>query len=388
MLSKENLMSEQYRIETLAIHAGQEPDPSTGAIMTPIYQTSTYVLPEVGQNRGYEYSRSDNPTRTALQANLAALEGAKYGLAFASGLAATDIVMRLMRPGDHIVVGDDVYGGTYRMFDKVLKHYGLNFSFVDLTDLDAFQQALRAETKLVWLETPTNPNLKLADIAALSELAHARQALVVVDNTFASSYLQNPLALGADLVLHSTTKYLGGHSDVVGGAVMLNDQAIYEQLKFLQNAIGSVPAPMDCWLVLRGIKTLAVRMERHCRNALTLAQWLADHPAVARVIYPGLPDHPQHELAKRQMKDFGGMISIILNGGEPAALELVKRTKLFALAESLGGVESLIEVPHAMTHASTADSDIAVDPGLVRLSVGIEHIDDLRADLAGALVGL
>ncbi|HRV91747.1 MAG TPA: cystathionine gamma-synthase [Anaerolineae bacterium] len=381
-------MSEQYRIETLAIHAGQEPDPSTGAIMTPIYQTSTYVLPEVGQNRGYEYSRSDNPTRTALQANLAALEGAKYGLAFASGLAATDIVMRLMRPGDHIVVGDDVYGGTYRMFDKVLKHYGLNFSFVDLTDLDAFQQALRAETKLVWLETPTNPNLKLADIAALSELAHARQALVVVDNTFASSYLQNPLALGADLVLHSTTKYLGGHSDVVGGAVMLNDQAIYEQLKFLQNAIGSVPAPMDCWLVLRGIKTLAVRMERHCRNALTLAQWLADHPAVARVIYPGLPDHPQHELAKRQMKDFGGMISIILNGGEPAALELVKRTKLFALAESLGGVESLIEVPHAMTHASTADSDIAVDPGLVRLSVGIEHIDDLRADLAGALVGL
>ena len=381
-------MSEQYRIETLAIHAGQEPDPSTGAIMTPIYQTSTYVLPEVGQNRGYEYSRSDNPTRTALQANLAALEGAKYGLAFASGLAATDIVMRLMRPGDHIVVGDDVYGGTYRMFDKVLKHYGLNFSFVDLTDLDAFQQALRAETKLVWLETPTNPNLKLADIAALSELAHAQQALVVVDNTFASSYLQNPLALGADLVLHSTTKYLGGHSDVVGGAVMLNDQAIYEQLKFLQNAIGSVPAPMDCWLILRGIKTLAVRMERHCRNALTLAQWLADHPAVAQVIYPGLPDHPQHELAKRQMKDFGGMISIILNGGEPAALELVKRTKLFALAESLGGVESLIEVPHAMTHASTADSDIAVDPGLVRLSVGIEHIDDLRADLAGALVGL
>lgn len=381
-------MSEQYRIETLAIHAGQEPDPSTGAIMTPIYQTSTYVLPKVGQNRGYEYSRSDNPTRTALQANLAALEGAKYGLAFASGLAATDIVMRLMRPGDHIVVGDDVYGGTYRMFDKILKHYGLQFSFVDLTDLDAFHQALRAETKLVWLETPTNPNLKLADIAALSELAHARQALVVVDNTFASSYLQNPLALGADLVLHSTTKYLGGHSDVVGGAVMLNDQAIYEQLKFLQNAIGSVPAPMDCWLVLRGIKTLAVRMERHCRNALTLAQWLADHPAVARVIYPGLPDHPQHELAKRQMKDFGGMISIILNGGEAAALELVKRTKLFALAESLGGVESLIEVPHAMTHASTADSDIAVDPGLVRLSVGIEHIDDLRADLAGALVGL
>ncbi|MCB0192252.1 MAG: cystathionine gamma-synthase [Anaerolineae bacterium] len=378
-------MSQEYKIDTLAIHAGQEPDPSTGAIMTPIYQTSTYVQPDVGQHLGYEYSRTDNPTRTALQANLAALEGAKHGLVFASGLAATDIVMRLMRPGDHIVVGDDVYGGTYRMFDKVLKHYGLEFSYIDLTDLDAFQQALRPNTKLVWLETPTNPNLKLADIAALSELAHARQAQVVVDNTFASSYLQNPLALGADIVLHSTTKYLGGHSDVVGGAVMLNNTEIYEQLKFLQNAIGSVPGPQDCWLVLRGIKTLAVRMERHCRNALTLAQWLSDHPAVAQVLYPGLPDHPQHELAKRQMRDFGGMISIILKGGEPAAREMVKRTHLFALAESLGGVESLIEVPYAMTHASTADSDIAVDPGLVRLSVGIEHIDDLQADLAEAL---
>ncbi|MCB0211859.1 MAG: cystathionine gamma-synthase [Anaerolineae bacterium] len=378
-------MSQEYKIDTLAIHAGQKPDPSTGAIMTPIYQTSTYVQPEVGHHLGYEYSRTDNPTRTALQANLAALEGAKHGLVFASGLAATDIVMRLMRPGDHIVVGDDVYGGTYRMFDKVLKHYGLEFSYVDLTDLDAFQQALQPNTKLVWLETPTNPNLKLADIAALSELAHARQAQVVVDNTFASSYLQNPLALGADIVLHSTTKYLGGHSDVVGGAVMLNNTETYEQLKFLQNAIGSVPGPQDCWLVLRGIKTLAVRMERHCRNALTLAQWLSDHPAVARVIYPGLPEHPQHELAKRQMRDFGGMISIILKGGEAAAREMVKRTHLFALAESLGGVESLIEVPYAMTHASTADSDIAVDPGLVRLSVGIEHIDDLQADLAEAL---
>lgn len=381
-------MSQEYKIDTLAIHAGQEPDPTTGAIMTPIYQTATYVQPEVGKHLGYEYSRTDNPTRTALQANLAALEGAKYGLVFASGLAATDIIMRLMRPGDHIVVGDDVYGGTFRMFDKVLKHYGLAFSYVDLTDLDAFQQALQSNTKLVWLETPTNPNLKLADIAALSQLAHAQQTLVVVDNTFASSYLQNPLALGADLVLHSTTKYLGGHSDVVGGAVMLNDATIYEQLKFLQNAIGSVPGPQDCWLVMRGIKTLAVRMERHCHNALALAQWLSDHPAVAQVIYPGLPDHPQHELAKRQMRDFGGMISIILHGGEPSAVQMVKRTKLFALAESLGGVESLIEVPYAMTHASTADSDIAVDPGLVRLSVGIEHIDDLRADLQEALVGL
>jgi cystathionine beta-lyase/cystathionine gamma-synthase len=377
----------KYHFETLAIHAGQEPDPATGAIMTPIYQTSTYVQPEAGKPKaGYEYSRTDNPTRTALQANLAALEGGAYGLAFASGLAATDIVMRLMRPGDHIVVGDDVYGGTYRMFDKILKHYGLTFSYVDLTDLEAFRQALQSDTKMVWLETPTNPNLKLADIAALAQIAHAHPALVVVDNTFASPYLQNPLALGADIVLHSTTKYIGGHSDVVGGAVILNDPDIYKELKFLQNAIGSVPGPQDCWLLLRGIKTLALRMERHCQNALTLARWLSDHPAVAKVIYPGLPEHPQHELAKRQMRDFGGMISLILQGGTPAALEMVKRTKLFALAESLGGVESLIEIPAAMTHMSTADSEIAVEAGLVRLSVGIENVEDLQLDLAEALM--
>ena len=382
-------MSANYKIETLAIHAGQEPDPTTGAIMTPIYQTSTYVQPEVGKPKmGYEYSRTANPTRTALESNLAALEGGSYGLAFASGLAATDIVMRLMRPGDHVVVGDDVYGGTFRMFDKVLKHYGLEFAFVNLADLADFQEAIQPATKMVWLETPTNPNLKLADIAALSKIAHAHGALVVVDNTFASPYLQNPLSLGADLVIHSTTKYLGGHSDVIGGAVILNDPQIYDQLKFFQNAIGSVPGPQDCWLVLRGIKTLHLRMERHSQNALSLARWLSDHPAVAEVIYPGLPDHPQHELAKRQMHGFGGMISITLKGGQPAALEMVKHTKLFALAESLGGVESLIEVPAAMTHASTAESDIAVDPGLVRLSVGIEHVEDLRNDLAAALAAL
>ncbi|RME51616.1 MAG: cystathionine gamma-synthase [Caldilineae bacterium] len=377
-----------YKMETLAIHAGQEPDPATGAVMTPIYQTSTYVQDGVGRHRGYEYSRTDNPTRTALQTNLAALEGGRFGLAFASGMAATDTVLRLLRPGDHVVLGDDVYGGTYRLFDKLLKPFDLTFSIADLTTPDGLRRAIRPQTRLVWLETPTNPHLKLADIAALSQIAHAHNALVAVDNTFASPCLQQPLQLGADIVVHSTTKYLGGHSDVVGGAVVLNDPALYEQLKFMQNAIGAVPGPMDCWLVLRGIKTLPLRMERHCANALTLARWLENQPAVARVLYPGLPSHPQHELARRQMRAFGGMISILMRGGGEAAVRLAERTRLFALAESLGGVESLIEVPAAMTHASTADSELAVDPGLVRLSVGIEHVDDLQADLARALRGL
>ncbi len=378
-------MSDKHHLETKVIHAGQEPDPTTGAVMTPIYQTSTYVQEEVGKHKGYEYSRTANPTRTALEQNLAALEGAAYGLAFASGMAAINTVVTLLKPGDHAVVMNDVYGGTFRLFDKIIKQYGIEFSFVDAADLDAFRAALRPNTKMVWLETPTNPNLKLIDIAAVAEISHQTEALVVVDNTFASPYLQSPLDLGADLVVHSTTKYLGGHSDTVGGAAMMNDPALYETLAFAQNSMGSVPGPQDCWLVLRGIKTLAVRMERHCQNAMTLAQWLSDHPAVEKVMYPGLPDHPQHALAKRQMRDFGGMISIILKGGEPAAREIVKHTKLFALAESLGGVESLIEVPAAMTHASTAGSDFAVDPGLVRLSVGIEHVDDLLADLAQAL---
>lgn len=378
-------MSDKHHLETKVIHAGQEPDPTTGAVMTPIYQTSTYVQEEVGKHKGYEYSRTANPTRTALEKNLAALEGGKFGLAFASGMAAINTIITLLKPGNHALVMNDVYGGTFRLFDKIIKNYGVEFSFVDAANLDAFRAAIQPNTKMVWLETPTNPNLKLIDIAAVSEIAHGAEALVVVDNTFASPYLQSPLALGADIVVHSTTKYLGGHSDTVGGAAVMNDPALFDALAFAQNSMGSVPGPQDSWLVLRGIKTLAVRMDRHCENAMTLAQWLSDHPAVEKVIYPGLPDHPQHELAKRQMRHFGGMMSIVLKGGEPAARELVKHTQLFALAESLGGVESLIEVPAAMTHASTADSDFAVDPGLVRLSVGIEHVDDLMHDLAQAL---
>jgi cystathionine beta-lyase/cystathionine gamma-synthase len=331
----------------------------------------------VGENKGYIYSRVDNPTRTALETNLAALEGAEYGLAFSSGMAATDAVMRLMRPGDHVVTGDDIYGGLFRLLDTVLKPAGIKVTFIDLTDLDVFQQAIRPHTRLVWLETPSNPGLKLADIAALAEIAHTHQALVAVDNTFASPYLQQPLALGADIVAHSATKFLGGHFDIVGGAIALDDAEIYEQLKHLQYTTGAIPSPQDCWLLLRSIKTLPLRMDRHCQNALFLARWLADHPAVERVIYPGLPDYPQHELASRQMRDFGGMISPILKGGPPAALEMVKKTKLFALAVSLGGVESLIEVPIGMTHASAAESEIAVDPALVRLSVGVEDYDDL-----------
>ncbi len=335
-------MTQKYHLETRVSHAGQEPDSTTGAVMPPVYQTSTYVQEGVGKHKGYDYSRSGNPTRTALEENMAALEGAAYGLAFASGMAAINTVITQLKPGDHALVVNDVYGGTFRLFDKVIKDYGVEFSYVDAANLDAFRAAIRPNTKMVWLETPTNPNLKLIDIAAVSAIAHENGALVVVDNTFASPFLQSPLALGADLVIHSTTKYLGGHSDVVGGAAVMNDRTLYEALRFKQNAMGGVPGPQDCWLVLRGIKTLAVRMERHCRNAMTLAQWLADHPAVEKVIYPGLPNHPQHELAKRQMRGFGGMISIILKGGEPAALKMVEHTKLFALAESLGGVESLI----------------------------------------------
>ncbi|GAB4482502.1 MAG: cystathionine gamma-synthase [Anaerolineae bacterium] len=380
-------MSEQHHIETQAVHAGQEPDPSTGAVMTPIYQTSTYVQTAPAEHRGYEYSRTDNPTRTAFQNLIAALEGGGYGLAFASGMAAIDAVMRLLSPGDHTVVGNDVYGGTFRLFDKVLARCGLAFTYVDTTSPDHVAAALRPETRLIWLETPTNPYLRLADIRAISDLA-PEGVLVAVDNTFASPYLQQPLALGADIVVHSTTKYLGGHSDVVGGAVVVNDEAIYRQLKFLQNAVGAVPGPQDVWLTMRGIKTLHVRMDRHSQNALRVARYLSGHRAVQRVLYPGLEIHPQHDLARRQMRDFGGMVSLIMAGGDVAARAFVSRTRLFALAESLGGVESLIEHPYSMTHASTADSDLAVEPGLVRLSVGIEHIDDLLADLDQALRGL
>ncbi len=385
-------MSEQHakgwHFETLAIHAGQAPDPSTGAIMTPIYQTSTYVQAAPAEHKGYEYSRTDNPTRKALEDCLAALEGAPYGLAFASGMAATDTIFKLLNAGDHVIAANDVYGGTFRLADKVLRRFGLNFSWVDTSSLDAVRAALRPETKLIWLESPTNPRMMLADIAAISGLAREREVLVVVDNTFASPALQQPLALGAHLALHSTTKYLGGHSDVVGGAVMARDEGLFQQLKFLQNAAGAVPGPVDCFLVLRGLKTLGLRMERHSANGLRVAQFLDDHPAVKAVYYPGLPGHPQHELARRQMRDFGGMLSAVLHGGPEAGKRFVSRTRLFSLAESLGGVESLIEHPYSMTHASTATSEIAVDPGLVRLSVGIEHIDDLLDDLRQALAGL
>lgn len=376
-------MDKHYHLDTLAIHAGQEPDPATGAIMTPIYQTSTFVQTEPGVNKGYEYSRSGNPTRAALEALIAALEGGKYGLAFASGLASIDICLRLLNPGDHVIAGSDVYGGTYRLFERVLARYGLRFSWIDTSDMDALKAAFTPETRMLWLETPTNPLMSLADIQAISD-ATPDDVIIVVDNTFASPAIQQPLLLGADIVMHSSTKYLGGHSDVVGGVLAMNDDSLYEQLKFLQNAVGSVPGPMDCFLVMRGIKTLGIRMERHSQNALKVAQFLEDHPAVKRVLYPGLESHPQYELALRQMKDSGGMLSILLDSPE-AARRFVSRTKLFSLAESLGGVESLIEHPYSMTHASTATSPIAVPNELVRLSVGIENIDDLIADIQQAL---
>lgn len=377
------MTDKDLHLNTLAIHAGVQPDPTTGAIMTPIYQTSTYVQPEPAVHKGYEYSRTDNPTRQALEDSIAALEGGKFGLAFASGMSAIDTIMRLFNPGDHIIVGNDVYGGTFRLFDKVLSRYGLQFSWVDQTDFHTVKSAFTDKTRLLWLETPTNPYLALGDIVALARIA-PQQVLVGVDNTFASPAIQQPLKLGADIAMHSSTKYLGGHSDVVGGLLAMNDESIFKELKFLQNAVGAVPGPMDCFLTLRGIKTLAIRMQRHSENALQIAQMLEDHPQVKRVLYPGLESHPQHELAQRQMNYFGGMVSIILNS-EAEAKKLATRTKLFSLAESLGGVESLIEHPYSMTHASTADSDIAVDPALVRLSVGIEYVEDLLNDLRQAL---
>ncbi len=376
------------KFESLAIHAGQEPETNTGAVMTPIYQTSTYAQDGVGKARqGYEYSRTKNPTRLALENCLAALEGGSYGLAFSSGMAATDTVLRLVDSGAHILAGNDVYGGTFRLFDKVLRRFGLHFDFVDTTDPENLADSLTPQTRLVWLETPTNPLLNITDIRAVAEIvhAHASHPWLVVDNTFATPYLQRPLELGADIVVHSTTKYLGGHSDVVGGAVIVKDETLYEKLAFLQNAVGAVPGPMDCFLVLRGIKTLAVRMERHAENAAALADFLAGHPAVDRLMYPFHSSHPHNALARQQMKNGGGMISLVLKGGRQAALRTAQATRLFTLAESLGGVESLIEVPAAMTHLSTAGSQMEVDPGLIRLSVGIEHKDDLLEDLKQAL---
>jgi cystathionine beta-lyase/cystathionine gamma-synthase len=370
---------------TRAIHAGQEPEQTTGAVAVPIYQTSTFAQEAVGVNKGYEYARSGNPTRTALETAMAALESGAHGLAFASGLAAETTLMLLLSAGDHVVCGDDVYGGTFRLFDKVFKRHGLSFDFVDTSDPAKVAAAIRPETRMIWLETPTNPLLKLADIAGIAEVASGRGILTVVDNTFASPYFQRPLELGADVALHSTTKYMGGHSDVVGGGIVVRDAALAERLRFLQNAAGGVPGPFDSWLVLRGLKTLAVRMRAHAENALTIARFLEEHPAVERVIYPGLASHPQHALAKRQMHGFGGMISLVLRGGELAGRAMVGRTKLFTLAESLGGVESLIELPAAMTHASVAGSALEVPGGLVRLSVGIEDVEDLQADLEQAL---
>lgn len=375
------------KFETECIHAGQLPDPTTGAIMTPIYQTSTYVQDGLGRHRGYEYSRTGNPTRAALENCLAALEAGRFGLAFASGLAATDTVMRLLKPGDHVLAGNDVYGGTFRLFERVLRIYGLDFSFVDTTDLDQVSNQFRENTRLIWLETPTNPQLQVSDISAISQWVknQVSSPLVVVDNTFATPFLQRPLELGADLVVHSTTKYLGGHSDVVGGAIIGRDPELAEKLAFLQNAVGAIPGPMDCFLVLRGIKTLPVRVTRHSENAAAITAYLAGHPKVSRVLYPFHESHPQVKIARKQMSMGGGMISFVMQGGAKAAKDVAERTQIFALAESLGGVESLIEVPALMTHASTAKSTLAIDPGLVRLSVGIEHIDDLIADLDRAL---
>jgi cystathionine beta-lyase/cystathionine gamma-synthase len=377
--------SSPYGFATRAIHAGQDPEPTTGAVIVPIYQTSTFAQEEVGVHKGYEYARTGNPTRTALETALAALDGGQYALAFASGLAAETTVLLMLSQGDHIVAGDDAYGGTYRLFDKVFARLGIVVDYVDTRDPENVAEAIREQTRLVWIETPTNPMLKLADIAKIAQHARSRGVLTLVDNTFASSYLQRPLELGADIVLYSTTKYMGGHSDTVGGALVLNDTALYERLKFLQNAAGGVPGPFDSWLVLRGLKTLAIRMRAHGENGMAVARFLEQHPVVEQVIYPGLASHPQHELAARQMHGYGGMISFLPHGGEAAARRIVARTRLFTLAESLGGVESLIELPSAMTHASVVGSPLEVPAGLVRLSVGIEDSADLIADLAQAL---
>ncbi len=371
--------------ETRAIHEGQEPDPATGAIITPIYQTSTFVQDAVGEHKGYDYARVANPTRTALQTALASLENAEHGIAFSSGLGATTTLMHLVNPGERVVLIADVYGGVYRMTSQVYEPKGYLFDYLPAAAFANLAEHLDGNTRMVWIESPSNPMLNVVDIRAAAEAAHAVGALVVVDNTFATPYLQNPLDLGADIVLHSTTKYLGGHSDVVGGFVATNDPTIAERLFFLQKSLGAVPGPFDCWLVLRGLKTLAVRMRQHCENARTIAGWLEEQPIVTEVLYPGLESHPGHAIAKRQMRDFGGMISF-LTETEDEAVALVARTKLFQLAESLGGVESLIEHPARMTHASTADAPFAAPRNLVRLSVGIESVDDLLADLASALV--
>ncbi|MCU0429237.1 MAG: cystathionine gamma-synthase [Cytophagaceae bacterium] len=377
------------KFATKAVHAGVEPDPHTGAIMTPIYQTSTYVQESPGKHKGYEYSRTHNPTRTALQQSLAALENGKYGLCFASGLAATDAVLKLLKPGDEVIATNDLYGGTYRIFTKVFERFGIRFKFVSMDDPSSLEKEITANTKLFWVETPTNPLLNVVNIKAIAAVAKAHQAWCVVDNTFATPYLQNPLDLGADLVVHSVTKYLAGHSDVVMGAIVTNHEALHQELRFLQNACGAVPGPQDCFLVLRGIKTLHLRMKAHVENAGILAQYLQQHPKVARVYYPGLATHPQHALAKEQMKGFGGMISFCLKSDDiQDALRVLEKLELFSLAESLGGVESLCGHPATMTHASIPKAErekAGLSDTLIRLSVGIEDSDDLIADLQQAI---
>ncbi len=376
-----------YHFSTLAIHAGQDADPATGATVVPIYATSTYTQAAPGRHKGYEYSRTGNPTRAALETCLAALEGGERGLAFASGLAATTAVLSILKPGEEVVAAADLYGGTYRLLERVFKPWGLVTRYTEDPNPQAFARLITPATRLVWIETPTNPLLQILDIAAIADVAHRAGALLAVDSTFASPYLQQPLRLGADLVVHSTTKYLGGHSDVVGGAV-IGRKDLLQPIAFYQNAAGAVPGPFDAWLTLRGMKTLAVRMQQHCANARHLAAWLAEQPAIRKVYYPGLPSHPGHDLARRQMRDFGGMISVSLKGGQEAALRLLTRTRLFSLAESLGGVESLIGHPATMTHASIPPESRqarGIDDGLVRLSVGIEDVADLQEDLRQAL---
>jgi cystathionine gamma-lyase len=382
-------MTSKGKFATLAIHAGQAPDPTTGAIMTPVYQTSTYVQESPGVMKGgHDYARSINPTRTALEANIAALEGGSHGICFSSGCAATSCVIQMLSQGDHVVLCDDVYGGTFRLFDKVFARMGVTYTLVDMTDLSKTKAALKPQTKLVWLETPTNPMLKVIDIAAVAQIAKTQGALLAVDNTFATPYLQSPLALGADIVAHSCTKYIGGHSDVIGGVLVVKDAVLADKLRFIQNAVGAVPGPWDCFLLLRSTKTLHVRVERHCENAQRIAAFLAQHPKVEKVYYPGLESHPQHQIAKKQMRGFGGMISMVVKGGLPAAKSFLEKVQLFSLGESLGGVESLIEHPAIMTHASIPAENrakLGIVDGLVRLSVGIEDVDDLIADLTNAL---
>lgn len=378
----------RYGFSTAAIHAGQEADPTTGALITPIYQTATFVLEELGVNKGYQYARTHNPTRSALEVALAELEGAKYGLATASGLAAASTVLNTLSTGDHVVCGEDVYGGIYRLFEKVYRRFGIEFTYVDARDLDAVECAVQSNTKLIWIETPTNPLLRLADIEAIASLAKSKGVKLAVDNTFAGAYFQRPLELGADIVIHSTTKYISGHSDIIGGAVLTSCDQLYEDLQFNLNAVGAVPGPVDCFLVLRGLKTLSLRLKQHERNATAVAQFLSEHPTIEKVYYPGLSTHPQHELARKQMSGFGGVVSFVVKGGHEAAKSVVNNTQLFQLAESLGGVKSLICQPASMTHKpipKEVREPLGIVDGLIRLSVGLEDCEDLIRDLESVL---